>query len=508
VFREDAGEMKKVFSVKIAAAFFMVSIILFTQVNVASANDAVLGFTPDGVYPVYQSDISMIAEEINIQLVSSTEAKVTCRFVFRNFGDARTVLMGFPAQLNEETSDLNPEEELRVHNFTARDDEGELEVTLADTIPNSPVKKWNGAEKYKKWYCFQVDFDKDEEKTLYHTYEVFFPHDSLGFVEMGYILETGALWKGSLGHSKVIFDLGDIPAYAIESVFPNNFYRLEENRLIWERKDFKPAYNLWVKMNAFHYTEYWIEQCEAAGLTDEIEKIRDKTGLFSISPEEIKENSEVYYEGYKTSVKSDPIRALYIKSALGLPDGNEKPEITECSAEQNGNAWDFTITATDPDGDIVSCTAVIDGIDSYIYDDYERDWVTGYYPKDGQFTFRRYLETEEKTPFSITFIVSDAYGNFDTKTLVLQAEPGKEPMDEETTQVTETKTSENESVEEEQTRSVSHTVQDETDNTGKLNSSGSEKSILRTVIPISAIALFLLISVILYVKMIKKKKEK
>jgi len=500
--------MKKAFSLKCATAFFILSVVFFTHVHIALANDAVLGFTPDGVYPVTQSDISMMEEEINIQLVSHAKAKVTCRFVFRNFGSARTVLMGFPAQLDEETSDLSPEEVLRVRNFTARDEDGDLEVTLEDTIPDPPVKKRNGAEKYRKWYCFRVNFGKDEEKTLYHTYEISFPYDSLGFVDLGYILETGALWKGSLGHSKVIFDLGDIPGYAIESVYPNNFYRLEGNRLIWERWDFKPAYNLWVTMNAYHYTENWIKDCEAAGLTDEIKRIRDKMELFSIPAETIRENSEVYYEKYKALVKSDPVCALYIKSALGFPNGNEKPEITECLAEREGDSWHFIISGTDPDADIVSCTAVIDGIDSYKYNNYERDQGTGCYPEDGQFTFRRYLETEEKKPFSVTFILSDAYGNFDTKTLVLQAEPAEEAADEKTPQATAAETpvnERNETDKDEKILPVNQSVQDENGNTMIPGLYDNEESIFRTVVPWLVLAVFLCIAVIVYVMMVKKK---
>ena len=82
--------------IKISIYFFLiVTIIVTLQRTITFANDAVLGMTPEGVYPITQSDIVMISEEIHIQLFDRTNAKVTCRFDFQNFGDAQTVLMGF-----------------------------------------------------------------------------------------------------------------------------------------------------------------------------------------------------------------------------------------------------------------------------------------------------------------------------------------------------------------------------------------------------------------------------
>jgi len=105
--------------------------------------------TPEGVYPITQSDIVMVSEEIHIQLLDNARANVTCRFDFQNFGDEQTILMGFPAELDE-TGELSPPEAFWAHNFTARDENGDLEVTLVDTIPNPPLKDVNQLEKYKK----------------------------------------------------------------------------------------------------------------------------------------------------------------------------------------------------------------------------------------------------------------------------------------------------------------------------------------------------------------------
>lgn len=403
------------------SVFLLVVIITAILTSDAFANDGVLGMTPEGVYPITQSDIVMISEEIHIQLLDNTNAKVTCRFDFQNFGNAQTVLMGFPAELDE-FGELTPPEAFWAHHFTARDEYGDLEITLVDTIPNPPLKEINQMEKYKKWYSFSVDFASNEAKTLHHTYEISFPYYSTGDVQIGYVLETGALWKGSLGHSKVIFDFGDIPIYTLEKAYPNNFYTIDGNQLIWERSDFKPSHNLLLTINPYRYSEDYFNMYKEAP-AEHLESFREKIDFFKLSPDTIQKNSEHYYQLYQTLVNEDPIRALYIKSALGLPNGNRKPEFVECSIRhQIGNTWYFDISGIDPDGDLVSCNAVIDGIASFEYSDGSyRGPALRYDPEKKQFLGQSYLMTEEKNPFSITFVLSDTYGNMDTKTIMLQA---------------------------------------------------------------------------------------
>ena len=495
--------LNKSFLVKILSALLILATAAFIQVTVAFANDGVLGFTPEGVYPVTQSDISMTAEDIYIQLFDHAKAKVTCRFDFKNFGSAQTVLMGFPAQLDDSV-EISPGEELLVKNFTARDEDGDLEVTLVDTIPNPPMR--NSLEKYKKWYSFSVDFDEGEEKTLYHTYEISFTYNSSGLVYMGYILETGALWKGALGHSKVVFDFGDIPMYTLEMIYPNNFYRIEGNKLIWERKDFEPTHNLWVCRDSLHYGEEWIKFCEENDdLRDQLDYIYNKTELFNTTADAIQKNRKAYYEEYETLVKSDPVCALYLKSALRLPNGNEKPEITGCLVEHRiGNSWTFLINGTDPDMDIVSCDVVIDGVDSYNYSDDEWDFKGLYYMNDekNQFNFRRYLTVEGSGLFTVTFIVKDAYGNFDTKTMILQA--GAD--DGEVSQEESIGTTENEPDEEEKELPVNQAVQQEpliTPDSNRIRPENDTDN--KILVSVAVIILILAVGTVLYLVLKKKR---
>jgi hypothetical protein len=458
--------------IKISIYFFLiVTIIVTLQRTITFANDAVLGMTPEGVYPITQSDIVMISEEIHIQLFDRTNAKVTCRFDFQNFGDAQTVLMGFPAELNE-FGELTPPEAFWAHNFTARDENGDLEVSLVDTIPNPPLKEINHMEKYNKWYSFSVDFASNEVKTLHHSYDISIPYDSMGNIYVGYVLETGALWNGSLGHSKVIFDFGDIPIYTLEEAYPNNFYTINGNQLIWERSDFKPSHNLLLTINPYRYSEDYFNMHKEAS-SEHLKPFTEKIDFFKLSPDTIRKNSEHYYQLYQTLVNEEPIRALYIKSCLGLPNGNRKPEFIECSIRQNiGNTWYFDISAIDPDGDLVSCNAVIDGIDSFEYSDSAfRGQVLRFHHEKKQFIGQSFLMTEEKNPFTITFILTDTYGNIDIKTIMLQAAtPESSPTEISTESSIGAEIDKEQQIEEQKSLPVNQTAQDiETDIEHKAN---------------------------------------
>ncbi len=407
-------------SARILCSFIVT--LIFITISPVFANDGSLGVTPDGVYPITQSDIKMKSEEI---FIDCTTGNVTCRFDFKNYGEAQSVLMGFPARLNEYVDGLTTEESISVIDFTARDKNGDIPVTLVNTIPNPPLKEVNGMEEYSKWYTFSVDFDENEEKTLYHTYKVQFSHFSNGEVQLGYVIETGSLWKGSIGHSKVIFYFGEIPMYAITQVSPNNFYRIEDNKLIFERSNFKPDYNLNISMNQARYNDLnWFDVNYSGN--ESKESAKKKIELLKTSPKAIRKDHQKYYQLYQSLINNDPISALYIKSALALPNGNEKPKITECRiAEHVENTWRFEIYGTDPDGDLVRHEAEIDGIENYRYVD---DGGELYYNNEEmKFISSSYLELQEDvkkaTPLSITFTFFDSAGNSDTETMLLQAEP-------------------------------------------------------------------------------------
>lgn len=64
----------------------------------------------------------------------------------------------------------------------------------------------------------------------------------------GYVLRTGALWKGPIGRAKVAVNLGGIPLHALTDLFPGTM-RVEPDRLVWEARDIEPSFDLSVKFS-------------------------------------------------------------------------------------------------------------------------------------------------------------------------------------------------------------------------------------------------------------------
>lgn len=227
-------------------AVLMSMIICFTFTTYCLADDTSLGRTPEGVYPIKNNDIVMVDELVNVYI---KEGKVECTFTFKNTGEETKVLMGFPATLDEIyiQEALGDYEDGSITNFTAFDGEEQLLVVLENEVEveldDSNKRKW-----YDKWYTFDVNFGAGETKIIKNTYQFKTPITAggPGLASTGYVLDTGAAWKGNIGHAKVVFHFKDMPFTRIESFHPFDIsaLTLEDDKLIFEKSDFEPDFNL------------------------------------------------------------------------------------------------------------------------------------------------------------------------------------------------------------------------------------------------------------------------
>lgn len=123
-------------------------------------------------------------------------------------------------------------------------------------------------------------------------------------------------------------------------------------------------------------------------------------------------------------VLEDPIEALYVKSALGLPDGMEKPSIADCKVNKSGQgSWAYEITASDPDADIIGCN--ISMSDPQLVQKSGGPWWNPLYFDPDTNTFKGMLQTEPyiKSPFVLVFTLVDAAGNSASISRYVQEEP-------------------------------------------------------------------------------------
>lgn len=282
----------------------------------ARANDGALGMMPDGVYAVNHNDLVMVSETIRVKLESR---QVLCEFEFKNTGKDQDVLMGFPAISMEEPEGFTTQDYLTIRNFKAWTKWSPINVFLRDYSSKS-LQGMEHFNQYKKWYCFYVHFKENETKTIYHSYDVSFSFDSTGYVSAGYIIRTGALWKGNIGHSKIIFDFENLPICSLEYFSPTQGYRFEGNTLVWENSDYEPSSNLSVSYNSFRYSDRYLDIIDYYGYGEMEPDRLAKIELFNTPIDAFYRFKPDYIRLYHQYITRKPVQALYLKSVLRIDD--------------------------------------------------------------------------------------------------------------------------------------------------------------------------------------------
>ncbi|MCX7746072.1 MAG: copper amine oxidase N-terminal domain-containing protein [Clostridia bacterium] len=372
------------------------------------ADDSAMGRTPDGVYPMNDADVSMESEDI---IVKVQDHKVECNFTFKNSGKAKDVLMGFPKGFKS-TSDTTTDEELEAVNFKAY-------------INGKPiaVKEEKGAKSivpdtdfYTSWYTFNVHFDEGQTIQIKNTYEINYSLNSMGYVFLGYVLTTGKGWKDPIGHAKVSFELGNIKPYQIKELTPY-FFRFEGNKLVFEKSNFEPTYNL-----SFTYNSWTDDIPDFADYLKQSKKYFDNV-------EKSMKNADLntLIGLYNKAVKDGEwIIALYIKSKIPVKDiPDVAPSITGFSIEPETSIIRGQIN--DPNGNVN-----------------ELSWKVTHMEKGKEITdlettldedsiyFNRYLSQSNVEfaflpgkNYTITLKVKDSTGKQDTQTTVYPRQKGQ-----------------------------------------------------------------------------------
>lgn len=284
------------------------TILCYSNVN---ADDTNLGRTPDGVFPFQENDIVMEAEDITVDLDKNT---VECIFVFHNTGKDKDILMGFPGKIRvNEYDDVFNAGDLEIKNFKTYIKGKELPVSREKSLKKDELEHLN-MQDYSEFFTFTVPFKADEKITIRNTYDFVPTYDSLGSVYCGYILETGAMWKGNIGSAKVTFKLGKIKPYHLEKLNPGGF-KFEGNNIVWTRNNFEPTYNLQLTYNGYRFnSEYLTELAESDNnlRLNLIQKMDNYNKVKKLADEgKTKELISLYNKAIK---ENDSIMALYIAS--------------------------------------------------------------------------------------------------------------------------------------------------------------------------------------------------
>lgn len=302
--------MRQTYSCNPIIAVCIIIVTLLLCCISVNADDTSLGRTPEGVFPLQDNDVIMESEEITVDLDKNN---VECIFVFHNTGSSKNVYMGFPGKIEALDDELTNDVNLELSNFKAFIGEKEAQVSHQKSIRNPLIESDN--LKYSEYFTFTVPFKADERLKVRNTYDFVPTYDSIGDVYSGYVLKTGALWKGKIGSAKVTFKMGKIKPYQIEALKPEG-YRFEGNNLIWEGTNFEPDFDLEVDYNNYHYSEEFLRSEYTT--KNQAEGIKEKINIY----DNIKKLAsggryiELFWQYFNAVRVEDTVLSLYIRSFL------------------------------------------------------------------------------------------------------------------------------------------------------------------------------------------------
>ncbi|MCL4424253.1 MAG: DUF4424 domain-containing protein [Firmicutes bacterium] len=215
---------------------FLILLLMFANA-VAWADDASLGRRGEAVRLLNNDQVAMVEERVALSLEGLSRTRVDATFVFRNTGPACRVLMGFPEGVPE-TERKNFGDDLGLHDFKTWIDGQSIP---AEREKGSPPGQDSGrAKQYPYWWTWELPFGVREAHQVRNSYWVKNHSWSNSSVLTGYVLETGASWKGSIGKVRVSLDLGRILPFQLERVTPIG-YRFEDGKLVWEWTELEPG---------------------------------------------------------------------------------------------------------------------------------------------------------------------------------------------------------------------------------------------------------------------------
>jgi hypothetical protein len=296
-----------------------------------AADDCNMGRTPDGVYPMYDSSITMVSEDVSINLATGN---VQCIFVFRNDGPAKDVLMGFPGVpiIKDEENQYLIEERGSIRNFAASDNGTPLSVKMEKH--NRPTNySWAWDMEYADWYTFMVHFESQETKTVSNSYQVKNTVYSNGDIVTGYVITTGKAWKDNIGQARISFELGDVKPYEILWVKPDRFI-YKGNSLLWQDFDFEPESDLAICYNQCKYKDEYLNHTSEEFKYETIKKLAGFEQILdnfeSLELDELQELLETMKQEQEEGM------ALFLASRINQLDEYEKHVLVKDSDNSFG----------------------------------------------------------------------------------------------------------------------------------------------------------------------------
>ena len=413
---------------KIGLIITMTMTLALGSAHAVLADSCSMGRTPEGVYPINDTSVTMVNEDVKVIIEGGgSTATVDCRFTFKNAGAARSVLMGFPAygltwEKNLSAYDVNA---AKLQNFRAYVDGSAVKVkevkALAPPGTASVIEYWD-ANYYYSWYTFTVPFAAGETREVRNTYRVTLVEGNSGY-SAGYILRTGRLWQGPIGHARITFDMGHIQPYEISSLDPY-WLRFQGNNLVFEQSNFKPDYDLGVSFygsDGSDMTDDYVTHFRAV-----------EAKLPGMSRDELLKDNQAVQDKY-------PVLAAYISGLIpGFSIKSVPPHIGQVTVTPwpEAGCTKVSLQVSEPSADLTTLTLKVSHLENgQEVIDHEGQQAFGgcsyNYDTDmfsDPFKLADYTTFEEKLipgrEYHVAVSVQNAAGQSDSKVVSYKAEPG------------------------------------------------------------------------------------
>jgi len=228
--------------------------ILFLTYIPAYGDDGVLGGKGNTVYPIYDTSVKMLGENVYIK-IKDGKSYVSCEFLFQSTGKGERLMVGFPAYgtvPQEEREEFN--DDLKLYDFKTYVDGKEVTTVIKKGLNEEGNN--SGGLFYPNWHVWDMSFKENEVHRVMNTYWVYNSRDFMGGELIEYILRTGATWKDTINYGKITmqfditFDPQDINLMNYKAYNNSNnlvvYVLPEEKKLIWEFFDLEPGFDVGV----------------------------------------------------------------------------------------------------------------------------------------------------------------------------------------------------------------------------------------------------------------------
>jgi hypothetical protein len=217
--------------------------------STALANDSTLGGTGMTVYPIFDTEVEMEKEVIDI-VVKGGCSYVTCKFWFHNTGESTDLLVGFPTQypggyesqeeLDETMEDewYNEDHVTQLNWFRTWVDGERVRVTVKTGLE----PEGNNADElyFPQWYTWKMHFNAGERIKVVNKYWFVNSYGGENSEWFSYILRSGATWKGPIGKITIRVRLEDCSISDVWFHEMQPTYIEEDGLIVWEAENIKP----------------------------------------------------------------------------------------------------------------------------------------------------------------------------------------------------------------------------------------------------------------------------